>query len=120
MTQFQQTCQGHVPYAQAVEAYRTSQAGMPPFGVGTRARRGKASGARRPRSSAATTTPHTTSDPSVARAYAALWLKPGAPLSVVRAAYRSLAAQTHPDIGGSPSAMRQLNTAYETLRRTLE
>jgi DnaJ-class molecular chaperone len=58
-------------------------------------------------------------NPEVARAYTALWLRPGAPLGVVKAAYRALAQQYHPDAGGDALAMRRLNDAYETLRRTL-
>jgi DnaJ-class molecular chaperone len=58
-------------------------------------------------------------DPTLVAAYAVLWLRPGAPLSVVKAAYRSLAAQYHPDAGGEPLAMRRLNEAYETISRTL-
>ena len=50
------------------------------------------------------------------RAHAALHLAPGAPLPVVRAAYRALAARHHPDVGGDPEAMRRLNAAYATLR----
>ena len=58
-------------------------------------------------------------NPEVARAYATLWLRPGAPLAVVKAAFRALAAQYHPDAGGDALAMRRLNDAYETLRRSL-
>ena len=57
-------------------------------------------------------------DPSLARAYSILWLKPGAPKSVVKAAYRSLAAQLHPDAGGDDQAMRSLNEAYNLLTHT--
>ncbi|HET6317736.1 MAG TPA: DnaJ domain-containing protein [Chloroflexota bacterium] len=53
--------------------------------------------------------------PEVANAYAVLWLRPGAPLSVVQAAYRALASRYHPDAGGDALAMRRLNQAYETL-----
>ncbi|HEU5317658.1 MAG TPA: DnaJ domain-containing protein [Chloroflexota bacterium] len=55
----------------------------------------------------------------LARAYTTLWLRPGAPLGVVKAAYRALAQQYHPDAGGDALAMRRLNEAYETLRRSL-
>ena len=104
MTQFQFTphtnhpTHSHVPYAQAVEAYRASQQGIPPFRARTNDKRG---------------TP-------LDGAYETLWLKPGAPLNMVKAAYRSLAARNHPDVGGDPAAMLRLNTAYETLRQTLE
>jgi DnaJ-class molecular chaperone len=57
--------------------------------------------------------------PEIADAYAVLWLRPGAPLSVVQAAYRALASRYHPDAGGDPLAMRRLNEAYETLRAQL-
>jgi DnaJ-class molecular chaperone len=57
--------------------------------------------------------------PELSRAYATLWLRPGAPLAVVKAAYRALAQQYHPDTGGDALAMRRLNEAYETLRRSL-
>lgn len=53
--------------------------------------------------------------PEMANAYAVLWLRPGAPLSVVQAAYRALASRYHPDAGGDTRAMRRLNEAYETL-----
>ena len=102
MTQFHFTPRapqnGYVPYGQAVKAYRESQAGAPPFRVRPSAKRAS----------------------PLDGAYEALWLRPGAPLSVVKAAYRSLAARNHPDVGGDPSAMLRLNTAYETLRQTLE
>ena len=57
-------------------------------------------------------------DPALAAAYAVLWLRPGAPMSVVKAAYRSLAAHYHPDAGGDARAMRRLNEAYHTISRT--
>ena len=102
MTQFQFTPRapqnGYVPYGQAAKAYRESQAGLPPF---------------RARPGANRTSP-------LDGAYEALWLRPGAPLSVVKAAYRSLAARNHPDVGGDSAAMLRLNSAYETLRQTLE
>jgi hypothetical protein len=53
---------------------------------------------------------------AVAEAYAALWLRPGAPMEVVRAAYRALAALHHPDKGGDMGTMQQLNAAYALLR----
>ena len=113
MTQFHETryAGSCVPYEHAARAYRESQAGMPPFGGWKRSR---GSGSR------AATRSGQARDPSVERAYEDLWLRPGAPMSVVRAAYRSLAARSHPDVGGDPGHMLRLNTAYETLRRTLE
>ena len=50
-------------------------------------------------------------------AYAALWLRPGAPPEVVRAAYRALAAVHHPDAGGDAAVMRRLSGAYAALCR---
>jgi DnaJ-class molecular chaperone len=58
-------------------------------------------------------------DPGVTNAYTALWLRPGAPLPVVKAAYRALAAQYHPDAGGDPIAMQRLNQAYSILQTHL-
>lgn len=120
MTQFQYTQRtpGYTPYAEAARAYRASQEGVPPFTGRYRSQVPRSSSATRS-GSATPASSRRVSDPAVARAYEALWLKPGAPMSVVKAAYRSLAAQTHPDVGGDPSAMLRLNTAYETLRRSL-
>ena len=53
--------------------------------------------------------------PAVERAYVTLHLLPSAPRCVVKAAYRALAAETHPDVGGSTVAMQQLNAARDTL-----
>jgi DnaJ-class molecular chaperone len=55
---------------------------------------------------------------SLAAAYATLWLRPGAPAPVVKAAYRALAALHHPDTGGDVDAMRHLNAAYAVLQAT--
>lgn len=41
-----------------------------------------------------------------------LGLAPGAPAADVRAAYRRLAKQTHPDSGGTAALFRQLEDAY--------
>ena len=57
--------------------------------------------------------------PEVTDAYAVMWLRPGAPLSVVKAAYRALAPRHHPDGGGDPHAMRRLNDAYHILQTHL-
>jgi curved DNA-binding protein CbpA len=46
-----------------------------------------------------------------------LWLRPGAPWPVVKAVYRSLAAVHHPDRGGDPVKMQEINAAYAVLRR---
>ncbi|HEV2126165.1 MAG TPA: hypothetical protein VGW38_25700, partial [Chloroflexota bacterium] len=53
----------------------------------------------------------------LAQAYDALWLRPGAPLPVVKAVYRALASHHHPDVGGDNGAMIRLNRAYETIIR---
>jgi hypothetical protein len=44
-----------------------------------------------------------------------LGLQPGAPLDDVRAAYRRLAKQTHPDKGGSDALFRLLEDAYRRI-----
>jgi hypothetical protein len=52
-----------------------------------------------------------TSDP-----YTALWLLPGAPPEVVKAAYKALATLHHPDKpGGDDERMRAINSAYQQL-----
>ena len=90
MTQFP-----HSQYVQAAQAYGAQHtAGSPPLQLGA-------------------------ADPTLAAAYAVLWLRPGAPSSVVKAAYRTLAAQYHPDAGGDTLAMRRLIQAYETIIRSL-
>jgi hypothetical protein len=48
-------------------------------------------------------------------AHRALWVLPGAPVEVVKAAFRALAARAHPDVGGTHEGMVKLNAAYETL-----
>ena len=52
--------------------------------------------------------------------YAVLWLRPGAPWAVIKAAYRGLASIHHPDKGGDGTTMQQLNAAYAILRREAE
>lgn len=47
--------------------------------------------------------------------YADLWLLPGAPLEVVKAAYRALTRIHHPDRGGSTADMQRINQAYTVL-----
>ena len=55
--------------------------------------------------------------PSTADAYATLYLVPGAPPQIVKAAYRELAKLHHPDTsGGETTKMQRLNEAYERLR----
>jgi hypothetical protein len=50
--------------------------------------------------------------------HAVLFLIPGAPIEVIRAAHRALAAIHHPDRGGDPSKMVEINLAYDVLKRT--
>ncbi len=57
---------------------------------------------------------------TLAEAYAVLWLLPGAPAAVVKAAYRALAARYHPDAGGDEELMIRLNAAYAAIRRHQE
>jgi hypothetical protein len=45
----------------------------------------------------------------------ALYVCQGAPLEVIRAAYKALAKTHHPDAGGDVATMQQLNSAYERL-----
>lgn len=48
-------------------------------------------------------------------AWEILWLRPGAPFEVLRAAYRALAQLHHPDVGGDTRKMQKINSAYERL-----
>lgn len=48
--------------------------------------------------------------------YAELGLLPGAPPELVRASYRILSRERHPDAGGTHEAMVRLNHAYEKLK----
>jgi hypothetical protein len=50
-----------------------------------------------------------------ASSWAKLWLLEGAPLEVVRAAYKALATKYHPDKGGDVGAMQVLNDAYKDI-----
>ncbi len=50
-------------------------------------------------------------------AYAELYLLPTAPLPVVKAVYRVLAKETHPDHGGSKARMQAINSAYALIKR---
>ncbi|NPV90502.1 MAG: DnaJ domain-containing protein [Firmicutes bacterium] len=52
------------------------------------------------------------------RYYQVLQVSPGASRSTIRAAYRRLAKQYHPDRGGSPGQMVLLNEAYSVLMRS--
>ncbi len=51
----------------------------------------------------------------IAEAYDTLYLRPGAPLPLVRAAYRALAKMYHPDAGGDTRKMSEINNAYHLL-----
>jgi hypothetical protein len=51
--------------------------------------------------------------------YEILELTAGATLDQVKAAYRRLAPQVHPDLGGSHELFRQVREAYVTLTRDL-
>lgn len=46
-----------------------------------------------------------------------LYLRTGAPIGLIDAAYRWWAKQSHPDQGGSTQRMQEINTAYERLRK---
>lgn len=54
---------------------------------------------------------------TLAEAYATLHVQPGAPESVVKAAYRALAQAHHPDTGGDAQAMKRINAAYAAIQR---
>jgi hypothetical protein len=49
--------------------------------------------------------------------YDVLWLRPGAPSEVVKAAYKALAFKHHPDKGGDTAAMQAINVAFEQLQK---
>ena len=53
---------------------------------------------------------------ALAAAYAVLYLRPGAPAPVVKAAYRALAQVHHPDIGGDARVMARINAAYAAIQ----
>lgn len=48
-------------------------------------------------------------------AYRTLYLQPGAPDDLVKAAYRCLSKRHHPDAGGTTREMQRVNAAYEKL-----
>jgi hypothetical protein len=54
---------------------------------------------------------------SPASPYDVLWLRPGAPPELVRAAYRALAQLHHPDRGGDHETMVAINRAFDALGR---
>lgn len=51
--------------------------------------------------------------------YQLLGVQEGAPRDVIDAAYRAQAKRLHPDAGGTDTAMRALNEAYEIVKRSL-
>jgi hypothetical protein len=46
-----------------------------------------------------------------------LYLLPGAPERVVKAAYRELSKLHHPDVGGDDATMKRVNAAFERLMK---
>ncbi len=52
--------------------------------------------------------------------YATLYLTNDAPLEVVKAAYKALAAKTHPDVGGDERDFRRISDAYKNIIKTFE
>jgi hypothetical protein len=50
-------------------------------------------------------------------AYQALGVLPSAPRTVIEAAYRALARDAHPDVGGSEARMQALNAAMAAIRK---
>lgn len=46
-----------------------------------------------------------------------LGVSPSAPMEVITAAYRALAAKHHPDRGGDPQKMQEINIAYEAIQK---
>ena len=56
-------------------------------------------------------------DAAAPQAYVALGVLPSAPRAVIEAAYRALAKDAHPDVGGSEARMRALNAAMTTIRK---
>jgi len=56
-------------------------------------------------------------DAASPKAYVALGVLPSAPRAVIEAAYRALAKDAHPDVGGSEVRMRVLNAAIASIRK---
>ena len=56
-------------------------------------------------------------DTAAPKAYVALGVLPSAPRAVIEAAYRALAKDAHPDVGGSEARMRALNAAIASIRK---
>lgn len=65
------------------------------------------------RLAAAVSTP--SPEPSLTSDYAALHLLSSAPVSVVKAAYKALALEHHPDRGGDPETFSKITAAYTKL-----
>jgi len=56
-------------------------------------------------------------DTALGNAYVMLGVLPSAPRAVIEAAYRALAKDAHPDVGGSEAQMRALNAAMTAIRK---
>ena len=48
-------------------------------------------------------------------AWGKLFLVQGAPIELIQAAYRIMAKKHHPDVGGDPDKMKDVNAAYKEL-----
>ena len=48
--------------------------------------------------------------------YRTLFVLPGAPKSVVTAAWKALARDHHPDVGGDPERFKELQAAYDLIK----
>jgi DnaJ-domain-containing protein 1 len=65
-------------------------------------------------------TSHTNSNSvpaNISQALAALYVTPQAPLSVIKAAYKALAVEHHPDHGGNHDRMKAINVAYDLITK---
>lgn len=60
-------------------------------------------------------TKHESSDSEDDGVYATLFLLDGAPIQVVKAAYRALSKLHHPDAGGDPEKFKKINLAYKEI-----
>lgn len=56
----------------------------------------------------------------VQSAYAALHITLDAPVEILQSVYRTLAKMHHPDVGGKPEAMKNLNAWYEIAKKWAE
>lgn len=54
--------------------------------------------------------------PFFSNAHDVLWVKPGAPSEVVKAAYSALIRKYHPDAGGDEEMAKKINAAYARLK----